>query len=101
MKALITVTAPTHYQLNSLRAFKLDTTNKSPYSSEMQAYSLFNTLGEAREYLKQLAANYYENDKKAIANNLGKNSLTLDACTGYILTSNEYVEFLESSNRKY
>lgn len=100
MKAVITATAPTHYQSKSLGLFKLDKLNKNPYSSEMVGYSEFNTVAEARNYLKKLAFNYYENDKE-IKWNSGKDYLDLDACTGRIITGWERIGFLTHPNRKY
>ena len=101
MKALITATAPTVYQLKSLRAFKLDNHNKNPSGGERVGYTDFDSVKEAREYLTTLAFDYYDGDKKAINWHLGKNSLSLDACTASIITGEERREFLESSNRKY
>ncbi len=101
MKALITTTAPTNYQYNSLRAFNLDIQNKCPYSSEIQAYTLFDNVKDARQYLKERAEMYYEGDRKKIKWNIGKNSLDIDACTGSILTGEEYAQFMESDNLKY
>jgi hypothetical protein len=101
MKALITTTAPTNYQYNSMRSFNLDVQNKCPYSSEIQAYTLFDNVKDARKYLKERAEIYYESDKKSIKWNMGKDSLDIDACTGRILTGEEYIRFMESDNRKY
>lgn len=49
MKAIITVEAPTVYQLNSLREFKLRNSKKCLNGSYL-AWQEFDTIVEAREY---------------------------------------------------
>lgn len=94
MKTLIKATAPTHYQYNSLRAFNLDKSNKCPYSSEMIGYSLFDTLKQARAYLKKQAERYYDNDRKKIKENLSKWGLIIDNVDATILTGEEYLSLI-------
>lgn len=79
MKVQITATAPTVYQTQSLRAFKIGC--KPNGNGSFTGKEVFPTIKEAREYLKTLAVDYYENDRKAIAWHMGPNSLTLDAVT--------------------
>jgi len=101
MKAIIVATAQTHYQSTSLMEFNLANTNKNPYSSEMVGYQDFETIKQARKYLKDRAEMYYQNDLKAISLHLHRNSLTLDAVNASIITGSERLDFMESSNRKY
>lgn len=86
---------PTAYQYSSMKAFNLANEIKSPYSGQIIAWESFNTLTEAREYLKERANRYYEGDRREIRENLGKWSLTIDACSASILTGEEAREFLE------
>ena len=76
MKCQITATAPTHYQSQSLREFRIGCIENG--NGSFSGKKTFKTIKEARQYLKDLAVDYYDNDRKAIAWHLGKNSLTLD-----------------------
>lgn len=95
MKTIITVTAPTVYQLQSLREFKLRNSKKC-FDGSFLAWQEFDTIKEAREYLKELAFEYYDGITKDIRYYLSKNSLEIDACRAHIITGQERKDFLES-----
>jgi len=82
MKAIITATAPTAYQINSVHAFKMPVkaNGNGSYTASME----FETEEEAKKYLNDLAFEYYEGDEALIDRNSGSSSLTLDAVTAHI-----------------
>ena len=62
MKVTISATAPTTYQLNSLRAFGMgiNKNGNGSYSASLD----FETIKEAKDYLVDRANNYFENPKE-------------------------------------
>ena len=83
----ISATAPTVYQLGSLRAFKMPVGNH--LSGEFTARKEFDTEQEAKNYLKELAENYYFEDGEEVAARHiegieSHGALTIDAVTAYI-----------------
>jgi hypothetical protein len=98
---IITVTAPTVYQYNSLMAFNLEKVNKNPYSSESIAYQIFDEIEDAQEYLRTLANDYYDFDEQKVFDNLSNYHLTIDACTARIIEGDEALKFMESDNRNH
>lgn len=95
MKATIKVVAPTSYQLRSLRAFRLS--NSVNCNGSTVAWQDFNTLEEAKQYLRSLAEEYYWDDKSGLDRNCNDDFsvVTLDACTAGILTGQDRLDFLE------
>ena len=78
----ITATAPTVYQLNSLRSFKMKVTEHA--NGSFTASQDFETEQEAKEYLIKLAGDFYFEDGEEITANHIENikkygSLRLDA----------------------
>jgi len=90
MKTVIRASVPTHYQRRSVQSFGIPVTAHG--NGSYSAVQKFDTMKEAKEYLKNLAFDYYEGDKREIARNTGKFSLTIDACTAIIYTEKEYQE---------
>ncbi|RFM30015.1 hypothetical protein [Deminuibacter soli] len=82
MKVVIKATVPTVYQLSSLHAFKMGSAKH--INGSFSAKKEFDTIKEAREYLKDLADDYYEGEPEQKRRHLGEDCLTLDACTAYI-----------------
>jgi len=87
MKTIITATAPTRYQLRSLRAFGMPVTDQrnGSYTSRQE----FDSKEEAIEYLTKRAENYFETDEEIedaveVIEKYGQ--LRLDAVTAYIET---------------
>lgn len=95
MKALIVANVPTHYQYRSLKAFKLEIT-KEYLNGSYAAWQEFDTLKQAKKYLKDLAYDYYNGNKEELARYYGVEFLELDACTAYIITGLERKEYLIS-----
>lgn len=62
MKVQITATAPTHYQLQSLRAFNLDV--KKNGNGSYTGSKIFDTKMEARVYLDNRAQQYFDDEKQ-------------------------------------
>ena len=82
MKVTIDVSVPTVYQSTSARSFGIPV--KQYMGGSIGGSMEFNTIKEAREYLRKVAERYYDYDTKAMRNFLGKDSLTIDAATAYI-----------------
>lgn len=82
MKAIITATAPTAYQIQSLKAFKMGCNDNG--NGSFSASKEFDSVEDAKNYLADLANDYYDGDEPAIARNLGPNSLRLDAVSATI-----------------
>jgi len=80
----IIATAPTSYQLNSLRAFHIGW--KPRGNGSFYGEKEFDTEEDAIQYLSDLAHDYYDGDEDLIADNLTQHSLTLDAVTAHIQT---------------
>lgn len=86
----ISATAPTAYQLNSLRAFNLDT--KQNGNGSISGTLDFESEDEAKKYLKNRAAMYNDGDPEGTEEKLATmydriekfGSLTLDAVTAHI-----------------
>jgi hypothetical protein len=86
----ITATAPTSYQLQSLRAFGIgaDKNGNGSFTGSMN----FDNEGEAKDYLKKRASLYNESDPEGTEQRLAEmhdsiekyGSLTLDAVTANI-----------------
>lgn len=95
MKAIITVSAPTTYQLSSIRSFKLDNFKSLKNGSHI-AWQEFDSVTEAKKYLKDLAVDYYFGDKEGLKRNFDKNSLQLDACSASIEIGQDRLDYLES-----
>jgi hypothetical protein len=87
MKALIFIKAVTQYQLQSLIRFGLPV-KQNAFNYHYSAVE-FNTVTEARAYFKKLAEAEYEGNPYKFKWHLNKNSLTMDALTGWILTGEE------------
>ena len=88
MKTVITSSVPTVYQYGSLNRLLV----RQPQKHGNGSFSIkieFNTIREAREWLKERAWQLYEGDKKEIRKNSGKNYLTFDAATAYIRPKTE------------
>jgi hypothetical protein len=90
MKTTITATAPTSYQMGSLRAFRL---NVKPhcYDSGATGSLEFSTKKEARDYLRKRAEVYNDADHcgtdrrlKEMFSGIKKGYLTLDAVTAHM-----------------
>lgn len=83
MKTRIKATAPTVYQLGSLRAFNLD--NQKSAGGAYIGWSDFATKKEARAYLRDRAVLYYEHGSKLreALRDVNRGILTLDAVTAY------------------
>jgi hypothetical protein len=88
MKTIITATAPTCYQLQSLHAFRLND-KKHAYDSGATGTKIFDTLMEARAHLRRCAELYAESD--GCEQELGRmyddidiGYLTIDAVTASI-----------------
>jgi hypothetical protein len=86
MKVKITAKAPTAYQYQSLQRFRL---GAKPIAGGYWGELHFPTVREARQYLRDRAAAYYEEDRAALRRHLGKNALTIDAVTAYITPLND------------
>jgi hypothetical protein len=84
MKALIFIKAVTPYQLQSLNRFGLPV-KQNAFNYHYSATE-FNTVAEARAYFKQLAEAEYEGQPEKLKWHFKRNSLTMDALTGWILT---------------
>ena len=87
MKTQITATAPTNYQLRSIRAFCMPVT-KQPNGS-YKAIKEFNSKKDAIKFLKDRAQICFESNnefKAAISDMLAYNQMTIDAVTAYIET---------------
>jgi hypothetical protein len=86
MKTIITATAPTRYQLRSLRAFGMPVTDEP--NGTFTASQEFDSKEEAIEYLKDRAHMYFEfgEIEEAMADITTANMLTIDAVTAYIET---------------
>lgn len=89
MKTIIKATAPTSYQLNSLRAFNLD-------GKGMTRTMTFSSEEEAKEYLRSRADKYNDEDPNGTEERLADmyadiehGCLTLDAVTARIEESEE------------
>lgn len=83
----ITATAPTVYQLNSLRSFKMKVTENA--NGSFTASQDFETERDAKDYLIKLAEDFYFEDGKEITSNHIENikkygSLRLDAVSASI-----------------
>lgn len=87
MKAVITSTVPTVYQYGSLNRILGRLPQKRGNGSFVSEIE-FNTIKEAREWLKERAWQLYEGDRKAIRENSGNNYLTFDEVTAYIRPKN-------------
>ena len=96
MKAVLYIEAPTQYQLQSLNRFGLPVTKSSfgHYYSKIW----FDTVIEARTFLKNQADSEYENEPEKLKQNLTKDSLTIDAVTGYIFTEKKLNFFKRKTN---
>lgn len=83
MKTRITATAPTVYQLGSLRAFNLE--NQKSAGGAYIGWSDFDTKKEAISYLMARAESYYEDRKqlREAIRDVKRGVLTLDAVTAY------------------
>ena len=79
MKATITATAPTVYQLKSLRNFGLEVTSHLDGSYTINQE--FKTLKEAKNHLINRAEQYFDNDRelRAAKKDIKKRYLQLDA----------------------
>lgn len=82
MKVQIKAEVPTSYQLSSIRAFALAEFN-SNMSGSFTAHQEFDTIKEAKNFLKKRAEALYF-DEKEMKKNLGKNYLQYDAATAWI-----------------
>lgn len=89
MKYIITATAPTSYQLNSLRAFNLNGTG-------MTRTMEFGSEEEAKDYLKTRADKYNDEDPcgseerlEEMYSDIESGSLRLDAVSAYIEEQND------------
>jgi len=86
MKVQITSKVPTVYQLQSIQQFGM-VVNKLPGGS-FYACKSFRTKREAREYLKEKAVRYFEDDpkklKEALRNIRELDFLEIDAATAKI-----------------
>ena len=91
----ITATAPTTFQLQSLRAFGIgaDKNGNGSFSGEKE----FETVDEAKEFLKNRASMYNDGDPEGTEEHLADmcdsidryGSLTLDAVSAHIEEVNE------------
>ena len=86
MKTQITATAPTNYQLQSLRAFGMPIVSNG--NGSYTATQEFESKEDAVEYLKDRAHMYFdfEEIEEAMADITTANMLTIDAVTAYIET---------------
>ncbi len=89
MKKIITATAPTVYQLNSLAAFNLG--HKKNGNGSFTGIQTFENEEAAKEYLKSRADLYNEQDPEGspekiqnMYNDIQRGSLRLDAVTAHI-----------------
>jgi hypothetical protein len=87
MKTIITATAPTIYQLRSLREFGMPVTDQR--NGSYSACQEFDSEEDAIEYLTNRAENYFETEEEIedaieIIEKYGQ--LRLDAVTAYIET---------------
>ena len=89
MKIIITATAPTSYQLNSLKAFGMgyNENGNGSFSAEKE----FESNEAAKEYLKSRAEQYNSEDPSGsdlrlqkMYDNINQGLLKLDAVTAYI-----------------
>jgi hypothetical protein len=96
MKTIIKVVAPTSYQLRSLRAFKLE--QQINCNGSTVAWQGFDTVKEAKKYLKNLAEDYYWDCPGQLERNCNSDFsiVTLDACTAGLLTCQDRIDFLAS-----
>ena len=79
MKTKIIGTVPTHYQSQSLRAFGLDVFHRN-LDGSITAHSNFDTIKEAREWLKIKGEQLYDDKPlKELRANRGKDWLRYDA----------------------
>jgi len=95
-KFRITAKAPTVYQFGSLMHFGMN--YRKPGNGSFIASEDFYTEDEAKEYLKQRAEKYNDEDPcgseqrmQDMYDDIENGTLTLDAVTGYI----EEIEYLE------
>lgn len=97
MKAIIYVEVSTSYQYNSICAFGMKT-----YSTKFGghfAFLDFESVIEARLWLRDLADEYYDSYKIAIKmRKLDNNSLTIDAAKASILTLKDREDILDCIN---
>lgn len=84
MKVIITATAPTSYQLNSLRAFGIN--YKENGNGSFTATQEFNSKPEAVAFLKNRAEMYFEDSRELrdAKRDIRLGCLTLDAVTARI-----------------
>ena len=83
---LIVAHAPTAYQYGSLRAFRMQI--KPVFGGSFSAEESFFTKDDAKNYLIELARDYYEDEleyERALEIIENHNQLKLDAVTGYIV----------------
>lgn len=92
MKFQIEATAPTSYQLRSLRAFQLEDNNNGNGSHTGRLF--FDSEEEAKQYLMIRAEKYNDEDPNGSFERLSemygdieRGALTLDAVTAYISES--------------
>lgn len=89
MKAIITATAPTSYQLNSLSAFGMGF--KANRNGSYSASKEFDSEEQAKKYLTKRAEKYNDEDPEGSEDRLNDmladiqhGVLTLDAVTAYV-----------------
>ena len=97
MKTIIKVVAPTVYQLKSLNEFRLSNTKKLGNGRTI-AWQDFDTNEEAKNYLKNIAEEYYWDEPAQLERNCESDFsiVTLDACTAGLLTGQDRIDFIES-----
>ena len=98
MKALIVAIAPTQYQYQSVLAFGMPT--KNLINGSIIGYKDFDSMIEAKVYFKELANEYYGNDKKKKQFNYNSKSLTIDGADATIECNEERERWLKTLNLK-
>jgi hypothetical protein len=94
MKAIIISTAPSPHHYTSVKSFGL--ANSKLIDGQLCCWQHFNTVNEAREYLKNVAADLYSDEPvDAMNRNLTNSFLFYDSAKASIFTGNR-ITFFES-----
>lgn len=93
MKALIKTFAPTPYQYNSAKSFRLE--HSKTIFGQLVCWQHFNTVDDARHYLNQIARELYSDEPiRNMFDNLSKWGLSYDEAHATILVGDEIESFL-------